>query len=105
MPVRVEVLRSLNQWVKVDFGPMPFVVKSNISNKETKYILAEDDDGIDPLLYKFSPADTDLPKSVASRFGVLYDISVDAIEKDHPIMIEGIIPGSTKSEILRITQD
>lgn len=55
MPVTVEVLRSLNQWVKVEnLGPEPYEIKSNISYAGIRYIIGQDEDGIGAILTTIS---------------------------------------------------
>ena len=107
MPVTVEVLRSLNQWVKVDnLGQEPYEVKSNVSHTGIRYIIGQDEDGIGAVLTTMSPAKDDLAKKLSGAIGEpLFDLKIEPLVPGHAVFIEGVLPGNTKSESLRITQE
>lgn len=107
MPVIIEALRSLNQWVKVEnLGPEPYEIKSNISYAGIRYIIGQDEDGIGAVLTTMSPAKDDLAKKLSGAFrGLLVDLKIEPLERGRAVFIEGVLPGNTKSETLRLTQE
>jgi hypothetical protein len=42
---------------------------------------------------------------VPREIGTLFDIEITELEQGKPVSIEGILPGNTKSEMLRLTQE
>jgi hypothetical protein len=105
MPVRVEVLRCLNQWVKVDLGPLPYNIKSNVSNASLRYLLIKDRDRIGYSLITLRPAGDDLLAKIPREVRIPIDIEITELEPGKPVSIEGILPRNTKSEMLRLTQE
>jgi len=100
MPVSIEVLRSLNNWIKVDLGPLPYEIKSNVSKSKTRHYI-EDEDG-NPTLMTLTPNNEVLPVS-SDRF--LFEIDIKELTEGEPVLIEGILPGSIKSELIRVTRE
>jgi hypothetical protein len=102
MKIEVEALRALNQWVRVDFGNEHFEIKGNFG---TRYVIVEDEDRIGYSLITFHPNKNDLGSVIPKSLGSLVDIDIKELEFGIPVVIEGILPGATKSEMLRITQE
>jgi hypothetical protein len=105
MPVIVEVLRCLNQWVKVDLGELPYNIKSNVSDASIRYIVDEDEDRIGSSLTTLRPVKGGLSDIIPDELGRLVEIEITELEQVKPITIEGLLPGQTKSEMLRLTQE
>jgi hypothetical protein len=107
MNTKIEVLRSFGRWEEVDcLGQEPYEIKSNISNARTRYIIGEDEDGTGAILTTISPVKDDLARKLSGLLrGTLYDLESVSIEAGHTVFIEGILPGNTKSEMLRLTQE
>ena len=104
MTVKVEALRALNSWQEVDYDSVPFMIKSNLSEAETSYIVAENEDGVGTLVYTFSPVKGEHAKAAIKTSGVLYDISVEFLQPGDSKLLEGVVPGGTKSELLKLTE-
>ncbi|MGA2967849.1 MAG: hypothetical protein ABSD69_01585 [Candidatus Levyibacteriota bacterium] len=105
MPVKVEVLRNLGQWVKVNLGPLPYDIKSNVSNVNTRHFVIENFGGAEYSLMTWRSAKDDLSAKIPHELGPLFDIEVTELERGKPVSIEGILPGNTKSEVLKLTQE
>lgn len=106
MPLKVEVLRSLNQWVEVNgLGPEPHVIRSNF-HTSTRYVIEQDEDGAGTILTTLLPAKDGPGKELSDGIKQpVLDIEIKILEPGHPVFIEGILPGNTKSEMLRIAQE
>lgn len=106
MPVTVEVLRSLNQWVRInDLGPEPYEIRSDRYTR-IRYIIGQDEDGTGAVLTTISPAKDGLGKKLSEAIRQpVFEIETKPLQPGHAVTIEGILPGNTKSEILRINQE
>jgi hypothetical protein len=104
MPVTIEVLRCLSQWVRVDLGKLPYNIKSNVSNASLQYVVFEDEDRIGSSLLTLRPVKDKLSAVIPDELGKLFDIEITELEQGRSVSIEGILPGHTKSEMLRLTQ-
>jgi len=105
MLVKVEVLRDFARWEPVDLGPLPYEIRSNVSNISTRHYVVEDQDRIGYSLLTFRSAKDKLSAAVPREIGTLFDIEVTELEPGKPVSIEGILPRNTKSEVLRLTQE
>ena len=108
MTTRLEVLRSFGQWVEVGkLGPEPYVIKSSISRISTRYVVVQGEDNIEAVLLTLPPAKDDLTKKLTSALGKpIFDMeAAELLESGHAVFIEGVLPGNTKSETLRLTQE
>lgn len=99
--ITVEALRALNSWVGVDLGPLPYKIKSDISGSGVQYHVDEEDGT--PALITLTPDNEVLPDPVRRVFP-LFEVELTELKEGAPVIIEGILPGNTKSELLRITR-
>jgi len=106
MSIEIKVLRSLNQWVKVEnLGPGPYEIRGS-PNTRTRYIIGQDEDSMDVVLTTISPAEDGLGKTLSELIKQpVFKIETKPLQQGHIVPIEGILPGNTKSEMLRITQE
>ena len=108
MTTRLEALRSFGQWVKIaDLGPEPYVIKSNVSQASRRHVILQDEEGTEAVLLTLPSIEDDLAKTLTGALGKpIFDIeAVKILEPGHTVFIEGVLPGNTKSETLRLTQE
>ena len=95
MPVRIEVLRNLNQWTRVDMGPMPIGIPSGIAKTSPKHVVFQGDNGPSLIMVRQSRFAPPWPTTSETK----------SLMPGKSEYVEGILPGSLRTELIRITQE
>lgn len=107
MTAKLEVLRDFAHWVEVgDLGTEPFEIRSNVSLVSERYVIVPDKDGRKTVIFIFSWGKDDLAIDLSdtSKNSVL-DLKTKPLKPGCPELIEGVLPGNTKPELFRISQE